>query len=264
MQTSSAKRTGFLSQISTVLGRKKEPTSPTSDAPVAESDRQSADATSYKFVAITAYTEVAEAIARWRPEGLPLNDIKELSVEPRSEKYKEANYYQNLHESDDGYKINNWLVSELPVLQSSGAKTIVEIGCGNGKFIRAASAIADSVTGVDFAASPSLADLPHNVRFAQRNVVTDDLPTGELACSADVLEHFKREDIVDVVAKIHTVAPKQYHLIACYDDGHSHETIVNPGVWLSIFRMFSPDYKIADIRPRRNDPNQLVCVISNI
>ena len=266
MRFSAVSGTDLMSRISTALRGKKSVLAPASvmPTPVAESDRQTADADSYRAVAITAYTELAETIVKSPPRGLSLADIKELSVEPRSDAYKEATYYQKLHESDEGYQVNNWLFSELPTLKDCGARTIIEIGCGNGRFIRAASTIAEKIIGVDFAASPSLADLPRNVTFVQCNVVTDELPTGDLACSADVLEHFKREDIVDVVGKIHSIAPKQYHLIACYDDGHSHETIMSPGVWLALFRRFSSNYRIIDIRPRRNDPKQLICVVSNI
>jgi len=233
-------------------------------SPVAESDRQVPNVSAYRRVAIDAYTEAATIIGVLNPNGLASDSLKSLCVKPAAVTRQASGYYQDLHENDQGYQINNWLVPELPLLKNAGARRIVEIGCGNGRFIRAAAEVAESVIGIDFASSPLLNELPENAAFMQKDVVTEELPTGDLACSADVLEHFATDEIVNLAQKIHRIAPKQYHLIACYDDGHSHNTIMHPGAWLALFRSFSPKYKIADVRPRRNNPKQLVCVISNI
>ncbi|WP_072389306.1 methyltransferase domain-containing protein [Hyphomicrobium sp. CS1BSMeth3] len=240
------------------------PAAQSAPADLAESDRQISDASAYRWVAIDAYTEVARAIGAQHLNGLSAECLTPFCATPRAVARKMSTHYQELHENDNGYQANNWLVPELPHLIGTKARRILEIGCGNGRFIRAAAEIADTVIGIDFAASPLLKDLPPNVQFVQHNVVTEELPTADLACSADVLEHFTLEEIVNVVRKLHAAAPKQYHLIACYDDGHSHHTIMHPGAWLALFRSFSQKYKIADVRPRRNNPKQLVCVISSI
>lgn len=247
---------GFLHRRATI--RRME------QALAAESDTQTIDPEAYRQVAIQAHQEAAGIILDMlRPAGLTASDVARLSHRPQSGTVTTGEYYQGLHERDTGYRTNNWLVPELPRLGAAAAGTIVEIGCGNGRFLRAAAAVAAQVIGVDFARSPLLADLPEKVRFVQADVVRDELPRGDLCCSADVLEHFQAADVLAVLARLHAIAIHQYHLIACYDDGHSHATIASPAIWLAMFRSLSPAYRIADIRPRRNDPRQIVCVIAN-
>ena len=239
-------------------------TAPENPVQIAESDNQIIDAAAYKTVAINGYTQAATALVQsFTNDAEVLARLNSLCDEPKSGEYKAGEYYQALHENDHGYMTNNWLVPELPFLKQAGAQKIVEIGCGNGRFLRAAAAIAHEVVGLDFAASPALVDLPSNCRFIQRNVVSEPIPSAQLICSADVLEHFRLEDVIQVVGKLHRAAPKNFHLIACYDDNHSHETIMHPGAWLALFQHYAPQYRIVDIRPRRNDANQLICVIAN-
>jgi hypothetical protein len=108
-----------------------------------------------------------------------------------------------------------------------------------------------------------LDDLPSNVSFVKLDAVKDNLPTADLVCSSDVLEHFHPNDIETVVRKLHNAGRHNYHVIACYDDGHSHLTITSPGNWLNLFRAHSYEYRLVDIEARRGNPNQLVCVVSN-
>jgi SAM-dependent methyltransferase len=175
----------------------------------------------------------------------------------------DSSFYDRQHE-DDQYRQNNWLLDELAILKTIEPRTVVEIGCGNGRFLRAVAPYAASVVGLDWAQSPELRDLPANVRVLRLDVVTAPIPNGDLICSADVLEHFAPRDVEPVVAKLAAAGPYQHHVIACYDDGHTHLSILPPVGWLAIFRKHCSTAYLADIHYRRNDPAQIVCTISNL
>jgi predicted SAM-dependent methyltransferase len=82
-------------------------------------------------------------------------------------------------------------------------------------------------------------------------------------CSADVLEHIPGSAIDSVISKLTRAGRLQFHVIACYDDGHSHLAVYSPATWLALFRRHLPEAYIFDIKPRFDDPNRLICVISN-
>ena len=145
-----------------------------------------------------------------------------------------ASFYDQQHEDAD-YRRNNWLLDQVEIVTRIAPRTIVEIGCGNGRFLRAVAPYATQVIGVDWAHSPELIDLPDNVSVLRVNVVTDAVPAGDVICSADVLEHFAPRDVEAVVSKLVGAGPFQHHVIACYDDGHTHLSILPPAAWLTIF-----------------------------
>lgn len=231
------------------------------------------------LVAIDAYTELAANLRRierlkrsyaWRATapyrwlGRAISKSQGApAFIPYAEKDLSRAYYQEVHETHPAYQENNWLLTEIDTLLRCRPKTLIEIGCGNGRFLRTVSSSVERVVGLDWARSPLLTELPHNVRFQQSDLARDRLPSSDLACSADVLEHLHPDRVRDVVRKICEAARFQYHVIACYDDGHSHQTIVSPGVWLFYFQGFIPECRILDIRIRRGDPRQLICVIAN-
>jgi len=174
-----------------------------------------------------------------------------------------STFYDHQHEDAD-YRRNNWLLDQVEILKSVAPRTIVEIGCGNGRFLRAMAPYAIQVIGVDWARSPELADLPDNVSVLRENVVTGAIPAGDLICSADVLEHFAPRDIDAVVSKLVGAGRFQHHVIACYDDGHTHLSILPPAAWLAIFRKYCPTAYLAAVDYRRRDPTQIVCIVSNL
>jgi len=110
-------------------------------------------------------------------------------------------FYDRQHEDAD-YRRNNWLLDQVATVKNIAPRTIVEIGCGNGRFLRAVAPYATQVIGVDWAHSPELVDLPDNVSVLRVNVVTGAVPAGDVICSADVLEHFAPRDIDAVVSKL--------------------------------------------------------------
>ena len=174
-----------------------------------------------------------------------------------------ASFYDHQHQDPD-YRQNNWLLGELHILKRITPVTLVEVGCGNGRFLRAAAPYADRVIGIDWAQSPELVDLPDNVEVLRFDVVTGTIPPGDLVCSADVLEHFAPGDLDLVVSKLVRAGRYQHHVIACYDDGHTHLSILPPAAWLAVFRKHTKTAYLADVHYRRNDPAQIVCVVSNV
>jgi SAM-dependent methyltransferase len=174
-----------------------------------------------------------------------------------------SSFYEHQHE-DVQYRHNNWLLDQVQVLKALHPRTVVEVGCGNGRFLRAMAPYASTVIGIDWAQSPELRDLPGNVAFVRSDVVTGAIPPADIICSADVLEHFAPRDVEVVVSKLAGAGPHQHHVIACYDDGHTHLSILPPVAWLVLFRKHCPSAHLADVHYRRDDPAQIVCVISTL
>ena len=226
--------------------------------------------TSMTRAAYSKYAELASALNS-NPMAAPIIDAQLLRSEYASGLDKSvakrnitAVDYQRLHDGDAGYQNNNWLVDHTAVIETARPGTIVEVGCGNGQFLRAIAGKIGNVIGLDWARSPLLGHLPSNVTFQETNVLVDTIPRGDLCCSADVLEHFEPHALPGLLRKLHQSAPVNYHVIACYDDGHSHCAVLHPGQWLGLFRALDPSYEIAAIIPRRGRPDQIVCVITNL
>ncbi|MEM9717353.1 MAG: class I SAM-dependent methyltransferase, partial [Pseudomonadota bacterium] len=177
--------------------------------------------------------------------------------------FLDAEYYQNLHDHSNGYQQNNWLLDQEFLLSNIAGKDVIEIGCGNGKFIKTISASAKSATGLDWAISPQLGTLPENVSVIQKDVVKEELPNGDIACSGDVLEHFTKEQLEILLPKLAKAAPKQYHVIACYDDTHSHLTVENADWWLNQFtQKMGEGFRLLDHGIR--DPKKPIAIVSNL
>jgi len=176
-----------------------------------------------------------------------------------------AEYYQRKHEESPGYQTNNWLMAEEERLMSCNPETIVEVGCGNARFLRHIAPRVKSAIGLDWAISPLAVDLPANVKIERADVVGADLPKADLVCSADVLEHFSPQDIGDVLLKLHAAGRFNYHVIACYKTA-SHLSIFAPDEWLTKFRGLSADYTLKQVferKSKRGAKPKNVCVIAN-
>lgn len=171
-------------------------------------------------------------------------------------------YYQKLHDKDSAFQQNNWLVPYLDVFTGAGVQTLREIGCGNGAFLDAASQHIPKVIGVDWARSPLLPQKP-GIEFLQADITKAELPEVDVNCSADVLEHLPFESLNDTLAHLHRSATVNFHVIACYDDGHSHLSIFHPDEWLHMFRRLDQRYHIFDLTVRHGDVHKVVCVITN-
>jgi SAM-dependent methyltransferase len=220
-----------------------------------------------------AYNQYAElaALALKAPENAPavyagiLKSEYASGTDPKKRgRNITADAYQKLHDHDRGYQNNNWLVEHCDVITAARPNTIVEVGCGNGQFLKRAAPQVAQVIGIDWARSPFLSNLPANVEFKTVNVLEDDVPSGDVCCSADVLEHFVPESLPDLLRKLHQAARFNYHVIACYDDGHSHCAVLHPGQWLALFQTISPDYRLVATIARPMRPQHIACVITNI
>jgi SAM-dependent methyltransferase len=233
-----------------------------------------------KAMTIQAYSELASVRAeltalkesrswkmtapyRWLGARLKTAPKEPVASIHRDARDLSSSYYQNLHDTHPAYQGNNWLVAELSRLLLCRPATVLEVGCGNGRFLREVAPHVQSVVGADWAISPLTVDMPHNVKLMKLDVAKEAIPSADLVCSADVLEHFAPESINTIIGKLHISGKYNYHVIACYDDLHSHLTIVSPGEWLHYFQRHSPLYRIVEIRPRHNNPIYPVCVIAN-
>lgn len=185
-------------------------------------------------------------------------------VKPTSyEAVFDASYYQNLHENNSAFQKNNWLLDELEEIKKARPTILCELACGNALFSKKIAAFCSKVYAIDWAEAPSIKNLPNNVIFLKRNIVCDDLPKSDLVCSGDFLEHLPNNALKDTIKKITNSSTLGYHKIACYDDGHSHLSILPPWQWLQLFQNSDPAYKIKKVEFRRDDFRQIVVIISN-
>lgn len=175
-----------------------------------------------------------------------------------------AEGYQQLDDSSKPYQENNWLVGHIDIIRGARPRRVLEVGCGNGRFLRRIAEHVELAIGVDWARSSQLTDLPQNAMFQAANVLVDELPSADLCCTADVLEHFEPAKLPGLLRKLHQAAPVNYHVIACYDDGHSHCAVLHPGQWLALFKTIDPAYELVAVTTCPSRPDRMVCVITNL
>jgi SAM-dependent methyltransferase len=186
-------------------------------------------------------------------------------AEPRDpKKVFVPEYYQHLHDTSKAYRTNNWLLPHVPTLLAAHPRSVLEIGCGNGRATRELALGVEQVYALDWAKSPALEGLPANVSYLQADVRAAVFPEVDMIVSADVLEHFPPADLELLIAKLACGARHGFHVIACYDDAHSHLALAAPQTWLDLFRRSEPGYRLACVDERRGDPQKLVCIISNL
>ena len=182
----------------------------------------------------------------------------------------DAAYYQALHESSEGYRSNNWLIGDLPALTAIGGRSLLEVGCGNGLFLRLAARHWPEVVGLDWARSPVLEGVLREnpgVRFVQQGI--EEFEPGaryDLVVSADFLEHLPPALLPLAIRRLDAWGSVGYHRIACYDDGHSHLSILAPRRWLQAFADAAPDrgYRILDSARRGGKRGKRVIVMANV
>lgn len=175
-----------------------------------------------------------------------------------------SDYYQAQHDRLEAYRTNNWLVPYVPAITATRPRSVLEIGCGNGKATRLLAAHVAQVHALDWARSPEIDHLPANVAFLEGDVCVLDLPSVDCVASADVLEHFPPDALMPLIERLASCSRRGLHVIACYDDGHSHLSIGRPAHWLALFQAISPDYSLLDVIHRRGDDRQVTCTISNL
>ncbi len=210
-------------------------------------------------------------------KGLPLTILSEIRAAsrkvhrlfgrgPARSEAPDARYYESLHARDAAYRGNNWLVGELPLLASQRCRSLIEIGCGNGLFLAAAASRFEHVSGCYGDLQPGLRQiltLYRNLVFYHAVIPRDDLPLeADIVVSADVLEHFPAARLSATLGRIDAMAPRAFHKIACYDDGHSHLSIFSPDRWLAVFQQIDQRYELLRVDSRRGKSDQHVAVIA--
>ncbi len=171
----------------------------------------------------------------------------------------DESYYQGLHDKHSAYQANNWLLDEPELMKIIDGKTVMELGCGNGRFTQIAGQSAKHVYGLDWARSQLFDDSADNVEFVQADALKANFPKVDVACSGDVLEHFKPEDVPGLLAKLHDCATVNFHVIACYDDKHSHLTVESKEWWLAQFQKLDPSYRLLNAGSEKRQ----VAIVSN-
>lgn len=171
-----------------------------------------------------------------------------------------ASYYRELQSSDELYQKNNWLLDYMEKIILWKPRTVIEVGAGNCLFSIKIAPLVESVTAIDWALQPACSP-PDNLVAVVADITSMDFPKADVTCSADFLEHIENESLEKVLQKISASAPHQLHVIACYDDKHSHLTVMPPAGWISLFKSVCADFSLTAVECRRDDPGQIVCVI---
>jgi hypothetical protein len=179
-----------------------------------------------------------------RKLGLGLHGI-EIAQGPndhaRQTQTQNAVDYSGAHRDIDGYRENNWMAPYARPLRALGLNSVIECACGNGEF---SEVLAPNVTrfyAMDWAASPFLPHSTPGFQHLHWDAYTDTLPKADLLCSADFLEHIREAQMDAVLGRMLSAAPRQFHVIACYDDYHSHLTIEPPEWWLARLMQIARD-----------------------
>lgn len=180
--------------------------------------------------------------------------------------YRDAAYYQDLHDHHPNYQNNNWLLDELANTLSFGVRSVLEIACGNGRYLELAAPHFEWVYGCDWAVSPRIQNIMRehsNVLFFPVDLYQSvPMCSAELVVSADFLEHIKPESLSRVMSRIDLLASKQFHKIACYDDGNSHLSVLSPEQWLRQFQTIDPRYKLERVEKRLDMADKVIAVFS--
>jgi SAM-dependent methyltransferase len=177
---------------------------------------------------------------------------------------RDLEFYQKLHNEAPAYQNNNWLMDELESICSFGAKHLLELGCGNGRFLELAAPHFDHVYGCDWAKAPGIDNLKaDNVTFLKTDL-SQELPDvlADLIVSADVLEHMDPATLPTILLNIDTLSTMAFHKIACYDDGLCHMTVMKPTEWLKLFQSIDPMYRLERVEKRRGIAGKEVAVIT--
>jgi cyclopropane fatty-acyl-phospholipid synthase-like methyltransferase len=178
----------------------------------------------------------------------------------------DSEYYQRLHDSHPAFQENNWLLQDLPRLVRLGGESILELGCGNGRFLEVAARHWRRVVGLDWAASPvmpGILEANPGIEFVQSDL-RGFVPREpfDVVVSADFLEHLPTTELVPCLARMHQFGFRHFHRIACYDDGHSHLSILSPDQWLELFDQVAPAaYRILAVEHRKRDPSKPVILV---
>jgi SAM-dependent methyltransferase len=178
--------------------------------------------------------------------------------------FRDVGFYQKLHDGSAAYQNNNWLMDELESIREFGTQYLLELGCGNGRFLELAAPHFTHVYGCDWAKAPGVENIKaENVTFLQADL-SQSLPDvlTDMIVSADFLEHMDPATLPTVLLNIDTLSIKAFHKVACYDDGLCHMTVMKPAEWLKLFQSIDPMYRLERVEKRRGIAGKEVAVIT--
>ncbi|MAH48980.1 hypothetical protein CMI37_24345 [Candidatus Pacearchaeota archaeon] len=118
-------------------------------------------------------------------------------------------------QTDGGYGRANWGENIMPLLNDKKAKSIIDYGCGYGKFCDLATQSINKVYGLDIA-SVATGNIIDNdkITFLDGNGTAIDLPDNEVdwVTSFDCLEHIAEADLNTVLQEFDRVSTKGFAL----------------------------------------------------
>ena len=130
-----------------------------------------------------------------------------------------------------------WLLHKI-IDYTPAIKTIVDIGCGDWQIMKELN-LKKNYVGIDV--SPTVISknekyVKENINFVVGNIVTDDLPDGDLCIIKDVLQHLPNKDVFNCLEKIKKL---KYCLITNdYTDSNTGD--INIGEWRPINILLPP------------------------
>ena len=170
------------------------------------------------------------------------NNEKEKYIDLYSGKLGEL-YVENdgRGQSDGGYGRANWGENVIKIIQQSNVKSILDFGCGFGRFCDCVSSFAETVYGADIASvCTGNTVINEKIKFIDTDGVSISLPDGsvELITSFDCLEHISENDLEKVFLEFKRVATKGFiiSVAPCGDvmfDVPLHLTIKPIDWWLT-------------------------------
>lgn len=201
--------------------------------------------------------------------GLKTIGISQTTAETSgTHQHQDSGYYLKAHREIQGYQENNWMMPFAGQLLDRNFQSIVECASGNGEFAETMAPHVQTYWALDWAPSPLVPySVPH-LRYQRWDAYQDKVPSADLACSADFLEHIRENALDRVLVNILGAAHCQFHVIACYDDYHSHLTIEEPAWWLDRLKAVSKsmgqenqNWRLIDWPLR--DPQRPVAIVTN-
>lgn len=194
---------------------------------------------------------------------LPSDDKFELLNVPRLRSTISNEHYEWLHNETTPYQVNNWLLSEIEDIMKVSPTSLLEFGCGNGRSLEILSEKIDTVYGMDWVSPKVDFHSYGNIFFTNCDILKSPLPSVDIICSADFLEHFTINELSVLLQKSVEVSSYQYHVIACYDDGHSHLTVMPPACWEKFFKAYDKNFHLSKVVLRNGSSEKTVCTINN-
>jgi hypothetical protein len=156
--------------------------------------------------------------------------------------------YENLHKGE-GYSEHNWGYDLLEYTPLKESQTPFELASGNARFTEHLNRVqGKKARGLDLI-NPTNSSLVSTKGIEA--ICEADLLDRDLIISADFLEHLNLETISPYLSLTSGLGMPQLHMIACYDDFVSHQSLYYPHEWALIFRKYYTNVEILDIKYRR-------------